>query len=106
MGLVKNDYQFKGYILHQAYARVQVNTERKEATFYIGEDRETAFTQPIEKVKLGGVPFTHKENPFTEAYAFAKGQYKEVQFDEESGEIKVVELNRPFFGWEDDIIEK
>ena len=103
MGLIKQNYNFKGYTLPTAYARVQINTERKEATFYIGASRDTAFGEPIEKVKVYGVPFTHKVSPLIEAYEFAKGSYKEVQFNEEKGEYETVELKRPFYDWLDDI---
>ena len=105
MGLIKYGYQFKGYNLPTAYARVQVNTETNEAIFYIGANRETVFSQPIEKIKISGVPFTHKVSPFVEAYEFAKGTYKEVQFNEETNKHEIVEIKRPFFDWLNDIVE-
>ena len=104
MGLIKQNYEFKGFPPAPAYARVQINTERKEAIFYIGSNRENAFTQPAEKIKLYGVPFTHVGNPFKEAYEFAKGQRLEIVYDQETGEEKEVMVNQPFHDWQNDII--
>ena len=105
MGLIKYNYEYKGYTLPMAYARVQVNTEKNEATFYIGANRDMAFTNPIEKIQIRNVTFTHKENPLKEAYSFAKSSYKEVQTNNETGIVERVEIKRPFFDWFDDIVE-
>jgi hypothetical protein len=100
MGLIKKDYQYKGYTLSTAYARAQVDTEDKKVVFYIGANRDLAFVEPIEKITMYNVPFTHVRNPFEEAYEFGKGSYEEDQGD---GEVIIV--NRFFADWENDIVE-
>ena len=102
MGLIKYNYQYKGYTLPTAYARVQVNTETQEATFFIGASRDLAFKEPIEKIKIYGIPFSHERNPLVEAYEFAKGTYKSTEINE-IGKYEIVEKRRYFFDWKDDI---
>ena len=105
MGLIKYNYQYKGYTLPTAYARVQVNTEKREATFFIGANRDLAFKQPIEKIKVYGVHFSHDKNPLVEAYEFAKGTYKEPILNENTKKLELVEKQRYFFDWINDIVK-
>lgn len=104
MGLVKTNYSFKGYTLPTAYARVQVNTEKREATFFIGANRDLAFKEPIEKIKIYDIPFSHEKNPLVEAYEFAKGQREEYVYNQATGEEELVMVNQPFHDWQNDII--
>lgn len=103
MGLIKNNYEFKGIVIPAAYAIAQVDTNRNTATFYVGANRESAIKQPIEVVKMSCC-FDRNENPFVTAYKLAKGQYEEVQFNEETGHYEKVTVNQPFYGWDDDIV--
>lgn len=104
MGLIKYNYEHKGYTLPTAYARVQVNTEKNEATFYIGANRDLAFKSPIEKIKIYGIPFSHENNPLIEAYEFAKSTYKQREFNEQIGKYEIIEKKRYFNKWKDDIV--
>ena len=100
MGLIKNNYQFKGYNLHTAYARVKVNTERNKAVFYIGASRDMAFNDPIDKVEIY-IPFTNTKDPRIEAYEYVKGQYEEMEWNEKTNKYEKVVKYRPFFDWTD-----
>lgn len=88
-----------------AVAIVQVDTKMGSATFYIGKSRELIMKgQYYEKVKMD-INFDRNRNPFEQAYEFAKGQYTDIRWNNETKKNEEVLLNRPFYGWEDDFSE-
>ncbi len=111
MGFKTTNYEVKdlGEVLSQAYARIvklTIEDDRAIAKFVIQQNREfTKNKKPYEIVIVENIPITDKkENPFTTAYNYAKGQHNEYPFNEETNQVeKVVVNNSIFHDWEDDI---
>ena len=94
-----------GETLKTAYAVAQVNTDNSTITFYIASSRQKALNkQAVEVVKMRCACRTN--NPLETAYIYAKGQDKELVFNEENNKYEEVVTNRYFYDWEDDILEK
>lgn len=100
MGLIKKQLQYKGFTLTNAYARVQVNTEQNTATFFIGANRELAFSDPITKVTIN-VDFSHSENPLKEAYVASKKPIENVIYDRKTNKYITQTVNSFFQDWTD-----
>ena len=112
MGFKTTNYEIKrlGNVLSQAYARI-VNLDIKDDTatakFVIQQNREfTKNKDPYEIVIVKDIPITNKkENPYTTAYNYAKGQHNEYPFNEETKQVeKVVVNNSIFYDWDNDIV--
>ena len=112
MGFKTTNYEVKrlGNVLPQAYARI-VNLDIKDDTatakFVIQQNREfTKMKEPYEVVIVKDIPITNKkENPFTTAYNYAKGQHNEYPLNEKTNQVeKVVVNNSIFYGWQDDYV--
>ena len=93
-----------GEIMPVAYAVVQVNTITNTATFYIASSREKALEKKAVEVVKINCGFNRTENPLVTAYIFAKGQDKELIFNEETKKYEEVVTNRHFFDWQDEYI--
>ena len=113
MGFKTTNYEVKrlGNVLPQAYARIVELTideyDIATAKFYIQQNREfTKMKEPYEVVIVKDIPITNKkENPYTTAYNYAKGQHNEYPRNEETNQIeKVVVNNSIFYGWQDDYV--
>ena len=112
MGFKTTNYEVKdlGDVLPQAYARIvklTVEDDRATAKFVIQKNREfTQHKKPYEVVVVENIPITNKkENPFTTAYNYAKGQHNEYPLNEKTNQVeKVLVNNSIFYGWQDDYV--
>ena len=108
MGLQTTNYEVKklGITLDTAYAvvhRLSVDGTHGHAEFYVQVDREKAFSlEPIEKVSIG-FDVERDKNPLEQAYEAAKAVKTVKKWV--GGEFINTEVEMPFYGWEDDIIE-
>ena len=96
--LKTTNYEYKSYVLPEAVARVEVDTERGIATFKIGKNLDAILSGDVIEVKKITFQVDRNESPFITAYAKAKGSVE----DPETGDIKYGIL----YGWEDYIIEE
>lgn len=108
MGLQTTNYEVKklGITLDTAYAvvhKLSVDGTHGHAEFYVQADREKAFSlEPIEKVSIG-FEVERDKNPLEQAYEAAKAVKTVKKWV--GGEYVNTEVEMPFYGWEDDIIE-
>ena len=86
-------------------ALAEVDTVIGKAVFKIGVSREEIMKgNIIEKIKMD-IDFNkdRTKSPREVAYEFAKGQYTDVRWNNETKKNEEVLVNRPFYGWKDEI---
>ena len=86
-------------------ALAEVDTILGSAIFKIGTSREEIMKgNIIEKVKIR-IDFNkdRTKSPREVAYEFAKGQYTDIRWNNETKKNEEVLINRPFYGWKDEI---
>lgn len=110
MGLQTTNYEVKklGITLDTAYAivsKLSVDGTHGQAEFHIQADREKAFTlEPIEKVNIT-FEVERDKNPLEQAYEASKAVRTVKEWDFNTHTWRTKEIQKPFYGWEDDIIE-
>ena len=115
MGLQTTNYEVKklGITLPNAYAvvhKLTVDGESGTAEFHVQTSRENAFAkEPIEKVFVS-FEVERDENPLVQAYTAAKAvkmvkRWVPIENASNGVSLQDVEVQMPFYGWEDDIVE-
>lgn len=110
MGLQTTNYEVKklGITLDTAYAvvhKLSVDGTHGEAEFHIQADREKAFSlEPIEKVNIT-FEVERDKNPLEQAYEASKATKTVKDWDFNTHTWRTKEIQMPFYGWEDDIVE-
>lgn len=116
MGLKTTNYEVKklGITLPEAYAIVKDLTVRGDRGYAIiavqssRENAEKVVTGEMSALEEHRIDFTvnRDENDRATAYAKAKSQREQYQFNDETQKFEMVMVNEPFYGWEDCIEER
>ena len=116
MGLKTTNYEIKktGITLPQAYAIVKDLTVKGTSGFAIiavqssRENCEKVVKGKMQALEEVRIDFTvnRDTNDRATAYEKAKGQREVRQWNEETQQAETVLVNEPFYGWDNDIVER